>query len=104
MLDLLVTAIFWVLNFIANIILQPVMWLLSVLVGNTISSTVGMIINSIFSLLALVDEYVIFAVDILCIPHTLFTLVFTLVAGIITYVVFARIYIFSMAIYNHFKP
>ena len=104
MLDLLVTAIFWVLNFIANIILQPVMGLLSVIVGNTISSTVGMIINAIFSLLAIVDEYVIFAVDILCIPHTLFTLVFTIIASVIGYVVFARVYILSMAIYNHFKP
>lgn len=104
MLNLLVSFVFYVINFIASTILSPILWLLSIFVGDGISSTTTLVINSIFNFFDMVSNYIFFFIDILCIPRSLFIFLFSIMLGIMAFVAAARIYVFTIAIYNHFKP
>lgn len=104
MLEILVKAVFWVLNFIASLVLAPITNILSILVGQNITDTIGLGILNLFEFINIIGNYFVVAIDLLCIPRSLFTLVLVVIGSIITYVIFARVYFFAMAIYNHFKP
>lgn len=104
MLEILVKAVFWVLNFVANLVLAPIMGLLSIIVGQNVSDTISVGITSIFDILNIVSKYFVVVIDLLCIPRSLFAFVVTIIASILGYVVFARTYFFAISIYNHFKP
>lgn len=104
MLEILVKAVFWVLNFIASTVLTPITNVLSILGGQNIADTLDFGILSLFEFINIIGNYFVVAIDLLCIPRSLFALVLIVIGSIITYVIFARVYFFAMAIYNHFKP
>lgn len=104
MLQILLSLVFWLINFIANLVLSPILGLMDVLIGNNISSTAQASVASIFTFFDIVSSYILIAIDLLCIPRELFLFLFFIVLGILSYVIFARIYVFTLAIYEHFKP
>lgn len=104
MLSILVSFVFNILNKVASLLLAPVLWVLSIFLGSTISPIVGKLLYSIPDMFRVVTTFILLVIDLLCIPRELFVLLSTIIIGILGYVIFARIYIFGLAIYRHFKP
>lgn len=104
MFNLLFTLIFYLINFIANTFLAPILFVLNIFSGSQISVTRAQVVSAIFDFLNIVTRYILFASDILCIPRTLFIFVFTIVSALAVFVIGLRILVFGLAIYRHFKP
>ena len=104
MLNLLVSFIFYIINFIANTFLAPLLLVLNIFAGDQISTTSSMVVQAIFNFLYAVSDYILFASDILCIPRALFLFVFTIMGALLTFIIGIRTFVFGVAIYRHFKP
>lgn len=100
MFSMLIKVVFWIINKIASLILGPILTILSIFLGGTITP----LFTSFGVLLNIIGTYVLLVVDLLCIPRELFYLLFTTVLGIAGWVVSVRSYFFIVAIYRHFKP
>lgn len=104
MLNLLFSLIFYIINFIAQTLLSPILLILNIFSGEQITTTSSAVIQGIYNFMNVVVNYILFAVDILCIPRSLFVFVFTITLSLITFVIGIRVVIFGIAIYRHFKP
>lgn len=100
MIGLLIKGIFWVINKVASLILAPLLGLLNVFVFGNISP----LLVALLTLVVTMSKYVLLITDLLCIPRELFYIFFSVILGVLAWVINARAIMFGMAIYRHFKP
>lgn len=99
MLQILIDAVFSILNFVASIFLGPIFKGISVLIPS-----ISDFIVSIGTFLGYGLQYVDFFVNLLMIPLPILTIFIGFYVGIFAFNLTIRVFGLGMAIYNYFKP
>ena len=99
MAQMLINIVFWILNFVAGIVLNPILSIVSTLIpsfGSFVSSILGFVNYGL--------TYVAFFIKLLMIPPVPIILAVTLGVTILTFNMSVRAAGLVMAVYNYFKP
>lgn len=99
MLKILINFIFTIISKIGDIILFPIVSLLSTLIPSFSS-----FYNGILSFIDYAFTYLLFFIKLLCIPQFCMVAVFTVATATLSITIGVRVYTLIMRIYEKFKP
>lgn len=99
MLNILINFIFTIISKIGDIILLPIITLLSTLIPSFSS-----FYNGILSFIDYAFSYLFFFIKLLCIPKICMTAVLTVATATLSITIGVRAYSLIMNIYRNFKP
>lgn len=99
MLNILINFIFTIISKIGDIILLPIVSLLSSLIPSFSD-----FYNGILAFIDYAFSYLLFFIKLLCIPKTCMTAVFTVATATLAITLGIRAYTLIMRVYEKFKP
>lgn len=99
MAQMLINVVFWILNFVANIVLAPIMALV-----NTVIPSFSTFIGAMTSVVSYGLTYVAFFIKLFMIPTPALLLVVTFGFAILAFNVGVRSAGLVLQVYNYFKP